>query len=540
MLALASPGPRAGAPARGAAHAWRAAAALLAADLRQRTRSPRLRVVALAVILSAWWCLPPIDAGYMIVAVGDHHRGFYSSAWIGMVLAMLSLLWGLVGFYLVRGTVRRDFETRVWQLLGTTAMHRGAYLLAKWASHVAVMAGLVLATLAVGLAAQWVRAEDRHVDLWELVKPSVFIALPTLAVSAALAIWFDVIPPLRRTAGNVVFFFVWIGLLTTGATGIQHDQRDRARGLAPAVQPWASDLPAMNVMQWSIDHQIAQQVPDVARRDGFCVGCGGITAPAARFTWTAWEVPAAVLWGRMLWLAGAIASVLLAAPLLDRAAARVPAGDAAAGRRAPRSLAWLRALLRPLQGAPGGVLVAAELFVVLRMRPLWWWAAWLPLWGVQLFGPRHAVALAMLAGWTLLLDVFSRIGLRDIEHRTHELVATGVGARARLLRARAAASVGLAWVAIAPGLLHEGAAHPGMAGAAIAIGASIALGGLAAAAVARSSRPFELAFLAVAYATTQGLSWLDASARGNAVAIAHLAGCAIAAALLALDLRRRA
>ena len=537
-LPLAAVAPRGAVPAHGLAHASRITAALFMADLRQRTRSVRFWVVALAVTVAAWWCLPPIDAGYMIVAIGDHHRGYYSSAWIGMVLAMLSLLWGLVGFYLVRGTVQRDFDTRVWQLLGTTSMRRAAYLLAKWASHVAVMGGLVLATLVVGLVAQQVRAEDRHVDLWELAKPSLFIALPTLSISAALAIWFDVVPVLRRTAGNIVFFFLWVAVLTTGAVGIDHDPVRRAAFAAQTVQPWKSDLAAMNMMQWSIDHQIARQVPDVAVRDGFCIGCGGVTARAVRFTWTTWEVSAAVLWGRLLWLAAAVAGVLLAVPLLDWAAARAAVPSTTGGQRAPRSLRWLRALLRPLQGTALGVLVAAEVFIVLRMRPLWWWAAWAPLWGVQLFGPRHAVALAMLGGWLLLLDVFSRTGLRDHEHRTLDLVATAPGSRRRLLIARAATLVGLAWMGAAPGLLHESFAHPAMAVASVVIAASIALWGLAAATLARSSRPFELVFLAVAYATSQGLPWLDASARGNGAVLAHLGGLVIATALLVASLGR--
>ena len=538
-LALASPAPRGAAPARGLAHTGRIAAALLVADLRQRTRSLRFWVIALAISIAAWWCLPPVNAGYMIVSIGDHHRGFYSSAWVGMVLAMMSLFWSLVGFYLVRGTVQRDFDTRVWQLLGTTSMRRSAYLVAKWASHVAVMGGLVGATLAVGLVAQWVRAEDRHVDLWELVKPSLFITLPTLSVSAAFAIWFDVIPMLRRTAGNIAFFVVWVMLLSTGGVGSGHDKQAQAAGAAPVVeqQPWRSDLPAMQMMQWSLEHQIARQIPDRTLRDGFCVGCGSITAPPARFLWTTWEVAPAVLWGRMLWLAGALAGVLLAVPLLDWAAARAAVPATSNGAPAPRSLRWLQAFLRPLQGTSRGVLVAAEVFIVLRMRPLWWWAAWLPLWGVQLFGPRHAVALAMLGGWMLLIDAFSRTGLRDHEHRTVELVATAPRAQRRLLTARATMLVSLAWVAIAPGVLHEAFAHPALAASACVMAASLALWGLAAAALTRSSRPFELAFLIVAYATSQGLPWLDASARGNTVTLAHLAGIALAAAILASSLR---
>jgi hypothetical protein len=529
--------PGGAAPAGGLGRTARIAAALWVADLRQRVRSGRFWAVALAITVAGWWCLPPADAGYMIIAIGDHHRGFYSSAWIGMVLAMMSLLWGLVGFYLVRGTVQRDFDTRVWQLLGTTSMRRSAYLLAKWASHLTVMTGLLCATLAVGLAAQWVRAEDRHLDLWELVKPSLFIALPTLAFSAMLAIWFDVVPALRRTAGNVAFFFVWMALLTAGPVAMQHE-RAHGGGAATAVeQPWTSDLPAMRVMQWAIEHQIARGLPDKTRREGFCVGCGGVTSPPVRFIWTRWEVRPAVLWGRLLWLAAAVGGVLLAVPWLDWAAARTTPGTASAGRRAPRTLRWLRALLRPLQGSALGVLVAAEIFVVLRQRPLWWWAAWGPLWGFQLFGPRHAVALAMLGGWTLLLDVFARTGLRDREHGTVDLIGTAPGAQRRLLLARAVSCIVLAWAAVAPGLLHESIAHPAMGATACVIAASIALWGLAAASLTGSSHPFELVFVAAAYATTQGVPWLDAAARGNGVALAHLAAAGLAAAILATSVR---
>jgi hypothetical protein len=524
------------APGHRSARGPRIVAAVLVADLRQRTRSLPFRVVMLATVIAAWWCFPPLDAGYLVVAIGDHRRGLYSSAWIGMVQALLSMLWALVGFYVVRGTVQRDFDTRVWQLLGTTAMRRSAYLLAKWASHMVVMGALLVASLAVGLVAQWVRAEDRHVDLVELLKPALFIALPTLAWSAMFAIWFDLLPWLRRTAGNVAFFFVWIALLSSGAASVEHSPHAHAPVASPALeqQPWTSDLPGLQMMQWSVDHQVAPQFPRQKLPDGFCVGCGEVEGATERFVWTRWDVPAAVLWGRMLWLAAALAGVLMAVPLLDWAASRPTTRAAAPGARAPRSLNWLRKVLAPLQATPLGVLVAAELFVTLRVRPLWWWAAWIPVWCVQLFGPRDAVAMAMLAGWALLLDVFARVGLREHEYGTGALVATAPNAAQRMLLARVAMGVGLAWVAAAPGLAHASLTLPGLAPAAIVIGASLALWGLAGAALTRSSRPFELVFLVAAYATTQGLPWLAANARGSAVTLAHLAGIAIALAILRL------
>ena len=514
--------------------------AILVADLRQRTRDTRFRIVAVLAMLATWWCFPAPDAGYLVVAIGQHYRGFYSSAWIGMVLAMLTMLWSLAGFYVVRGTLQRDVDTRVWQLLGASSMSRTGYLAAKWASHVLVLLAILAGTLAVGLVAQWAHAEDRHVDLWELVKPSVFIALPILAVIATFAIWFDMIPRLRSTAGNVVFFFVWITLLSTGAAELAHDHAHDA-ATPPAVhaqapaQPWTSDLAALGLMQRALDAQVRPQFPKLAIGDGFCIGCGPIDGKLERFVWTRWEVSPAALWGRMLWLTLAFGGVLLAVPFLDRAAGRVTEPGAASRKaaRAPRSLKWLRAALAPLRQFRFGVLVAAEVDVLLRMRPLWWWAAWMPLWAAQAFAPRQGVALAMLGGWCLLLDAFSRTGLREHEHRTGELVWTAPGARQRLLHARIAMLVGLAVVAIAPGLVHAAFAWPSMLLPALAIGASLATWGLAAGLLTGSSRPFELAFLVAAYATSQGAPWLNAAARGPGVALVHAVGVVVALALLA-------
>jgi hypothetical protein len=94
----------------------------------------------------------------------------------------------------------------------------------------------------------------------------------------------------------------------------------------------------------------------------------------------------------------------------------------------------------------------------------------------------------------------SRTGLREQEFGTDALVGTAPGDARRMLRARMAMAVGLAGAAIAPGLLHEAFAHPPMVPAAIVLGASLALWGLASASLTRSNRPYELVFLFVAIA----------------------------------------
>lgn len=73
--------------------------AILQADLRERIRGPRFWVMLAIVMVAAWWCFPPASAGYRILSMNGGERGFYSSAWVGMVLAMVySSLLSLGGF----------------------------------------------------------------------------------------------------------------------------------------------------------------------------------------------------------------------------------------------------------------------------------------------------------------------------------------------------------------------------------------------------------------------------------------------------------
>ena len=233
------------------------------ADLRERIRGPRFWVMLAIVMVAAWWCFPPASAGYRILSMNGGERGFYSSAWVGMVLAMVySSLLSLGGFYVIRGTLVRDIETRVWQLLVATPMTRGAYLLAKWASHLLVLAAIAFVGLGVGLVAQWLRAEDRAIDLIELMKPVLVLSLPGLAVTAMLAIWFDLLPWLRRTIGNVVFFILWIALTSVSLAQLESPDNHAAR------YGWGSDPNGMIVAARDFQRQRLEELRELLRQQG--------------------------------------------------------------------------------------------------------------------------------------------------------------------------------------------------------------------------------------------------------------------------------
>ena len=431
-----------------------------------------------------------------------------------MVLAMaFSTLLSLGGFYLVRGTLVRDIDTRVWQLLVATPMTRGGYLLAKWASHMAIFAVITVASLGVALVAQWVRAEDRAIDLLELVKPVLLLSLPGLAVTAMAAIWFDLLPWLRRTAGNVLFFILWIAVTSVSVAQLENPANLSAR------TGWRSDPNGLVLVARDL-HRVREQQTGEPQQFGFTVGNVGIKKPPVLFEWKAWRVRAVDVLGRALWLLAAIGGVLLAAPLLDWAAARDSATrkpGAAAGAR----LRWLDRLLDPFARGPVGSLAVAELKLSLRQRRRGWWLAALVAFGLQAFATGKAAQVGMLLGWILPLDILSRGILREREHGTAGLVFAAPDILPRLLAARFAMGFALLLGLTLPGLLRLLAITPLAALAALAISASIASWGLCLGALCRNARPFELVLVTAMYAALQGASLFDLVASPQVTALWH-------------------
>jgi hypothetical protein len=509
--------------------------AILGADLRERTRSVRFWLLLGAITAGAWWMFPARDAGYLVLAINGAHRGVYSSAWIGMVTAQVaSTMLGLFGFYVVRGTLARDIDTRVWQLLVATPMTRAGYLFAKAASHLVVLLVPAFAALGVGLVAQFVRAEDTHVDLVELVKPLLLLTLPSLALTSMWAVGFDLVPWLRRTGGNVLYFVLWIAIVSAS----------QARAM-PQVRSggdigWLVDPGGIGALMRSLERL---DLPELGGRHigGLTLGNARTQGPVHPFAWSHWDVHLVDLASPLVWLAAAAAGLFLASLFLDRGAAQATRAPGRAADRSGLALRWLGALLRPLQRSAFGTLVAAEVSLVLRQRRRLWWVALVVAWGVQLFAPRPAMGIAALAGWMLVLDAFGGAVLRDRDARTEGLVLTAPGAARRLVLARGAMAAWLAVFVTAPALVRLAVSAPAVAACVALVGASLAAWGLALGAVTRTTRVFEAAAVSLAYASLNGLPALNVAVAPSTVFTAHLVALPLAAGLLVASglLRRR-
>jgi len=488
--------------------------AILGADLRERSRSTRFWLMLMVLAGATWWSMPPLGSAYLVLALNGHLRGEYSSAWIGMVVAMLSLWLSLIGFYVVRGTLVRDIETRVWQLLVATPMTRAAYLLAKWCSNLLVLLLVSAASLAVAVLLQWLRAEDRAIDVWELVKPTLLIALPSLALTAACAVWFDMLPWLRRTAGNLLYFLLWLALLVGGIT-VTQSRWGQGGGTG------LGDPRGVMLFSAAAQEQAAPQLSETLR-PGFCMGCGLRPGTIVRtFRWRHWQPSALDLAGRLAWLLLAGGGVMLAAPWLDRAAAH--AGPAqAVTQSAGRRLRWLDALLSPLQRSVTGALVAAELQRRLRQRRGWWWFLLLAASVAAAAAPPTFAALALVAVWMLMLDVYARAAVDDGEQQVAALIFSAPGGGWQVLQARWLMLVLLGGLPALPALLRWLVCAPELALATLVLVPSLATWALALGLLTRGPRAFELLAFLGAYLALEQVPGLNVAVAPLATAGWHL------------------
>ena len=140
-----------------------------------------------------------------------NYRGVFNSAWVGsMMTLVVTFFLGWFGFYLVKGSVARDYETGVGQIMATTPLTRPLYLLGKWLSNFAVLDAMVFILMLAAIVMQLIRREDPQIHVWALVAPLLFVALPFMALVAAFAVLFESIRWLRGGFGNVVYFFLFI------------------------------------------------------------------------------------------------------------------------------------------------------------------------------------------------------------------------------------------------------------------------------------------------------------------------------------------
>jgi hypothetical protein len=393
---------------------------LMRADFYERVRRYSFMITLGLVVLAAYFYLPPPGVRSFALGLGNY-RGVYNSAWVGGSVAVLCLmLLSLPAFYLVKNAIERDERSRVGQILATTPLSKPLYTLGKAFSNFVFLAVMVAVIAVAGGAMQLIRGEVLHLDLWALLSPFLFYVLPAMAVIAALAVLFESIAWLRGTVGNVVYFFLWMGVLMLSLPA----------ALEIAVP--AADVFGLSVLASAMMRDTAAAFPDY--KGSFVLGGGDPSVPMQTFLWEGIHWTAGILLGRLVWVGVAIGLGLLAAIFFrrfDPAPARIrrireaavllpgePEREEPVVPAGPVSLTPVASRFRPRCGS----LLLAEVRILLKGTPWWWFLVALGLIIAGITVSTDALRWILVAAWLWPLALWSSLGSREARSGTYQLV----------------------------------------------------------------------------------------------------------------------
>jgi len=404
---------------------------LARADFLQRTRSYGFLITLGMMLYVAYVFVPPNHSSYATMTISGH-RGVYNSAYLGSLMALLISPWlSLAGFYLVKNAIDRDIQTGVGQILATTTLTKPLYTAGKALSNFAVLAIMVGVMGIVAAVMQLVRQEDTNIDVVQLIAPLIFISLPVVAVVGSTAVVFEAVPWLRGGLGNVAYFFLWIGALSTRLGG----------GGDNALHAQSNDLFGLGVIMPSLATACEAAFPgSTVGKASFNLGINFKSAgqywDLTTFRWEGLDWTREIILGRLWWLALSLGLALLAAVFFRRFD---PAREGS--RRAPKAVhpsahpeviedsavpglvptATLHPLTTPRRFS-FPFMVRAELRLALHGVSLWWYLVAAGLFAGGLFAPLFVSRGLLIAAWIWPLTIWSAMGTRERRWRADQLV----------------------------------------------------------------------------------------------------------------------
>jgi hypothetical protein len=386
---------------------------LARADLLERTRRYQYVATIAVTLLIGTLLVPAKNAGYETFLI-DGYRGIYNSAWIGATFAILaSMLLSLFGFYNVKSAVDRDRSTRVGEIIAATSVARFDYALGKALSNFLVLGSMALILFVVALAMQFVRGESAALDLRQIAAPFALVVLPTVAMVAAIALLFEMIPWLRAGLGNIAYFFIWTWYLVWS---FQAEARH---------VPWWRDMLGGNLVMSQVWAALLRVDPH-AKLNSVEIGAGGERA-SHFFTFHGFVFAGSDVAGRLAWFAVALGVVAVAALIFDRFAK--PARTADRAKRNVVAAKWQSAVARlstPLVDAlfssDFGAIVLAEFRLLVRGLSFWWYVVAAGLWVFQLFADTKGQSLAVGLAWIWPMLQWSQLGTREAACATEQFI----------------------------------------------------------------------------------------------------------------------
>ncbi len=403
---------------------------LALADFFQRARSFRFLLILGSII-----CMGVlVNNGTLLIHLMPNdrnlydvlsYRGVYNSAWIGtMTVLVINTFLGLFGFYLVKDCIERDVRTGVGQIIATTPVSRPTYLIGKWISNCLVLYVMVL-IMAVAAAIMVLLRGEAALDLGALLMPLLVFTLPLMTLIAALAVVFETVPLLRGAAGNAVYFFMGIFMLTFSVVLTEN-------------LPFRFDPLGMNAFNTSITEAAHNAFPNQTA-NGISIGVATPGVQYKIFNWPGLAWTPGIVAEQWLWVVFGLGLILLSSLWFSRfdpsreglRRGRAKSRDAQEDEPVePRKKALHIALpsLSPLVSKLAGVnpflgVLLAELRMLLNGRRWWWWLATCGL-NVAILVSSAEMTMSYLLpiAWLWPLAIWSEMGNRERTKNTAQMV----------------------------------------------------------------------------------------------------------------------
>jgi hypothetical protein len=373
--------------------------------------------------------------GNMALVLGLY-RGEFNSAWVGAMMSLIATFFiGWFGFYLVKGSVARDRETGVGQIMATTPLTRPLYLIGKWLSNFAVLMSMV-AVLALGaVVIQFLQGENTQINLFAFLSPFIFIVMPLMALVAAAAVLFEAVSFLQGGFGNIVYFFAFISFLPLFMENPTLKQY-------PAFEPTG-----LGILASEMGKAVTAIYPEY--NGDFTLGGGFVTAPRV-FTWDGVQWTPEIILARFSLIALALLLIFFAAIFFDRfdpsrSKPRRMNAHRAASDSAPAPASTSQALpnlhLTPLNKAANRFsffnVLMAELKLLLKGQRWWWYVVMAGIIIACLVNSSAAVReFALPVAWVWPILIWSSIGNRELHNNVQQMTFSSASPLLRQLPAQ--------------------------------------------------------------------------------------------------------
>lgn len=396
---------------------------MMKADYLERVRRYSFLITVLVSIFFVFKYIPSSNDSYLTLSLHDI-RGIYNSAWVGSAIAILtSMLLSLPAFFLVKNAIERDVQTGVGQIIATTPITRWMYTMGKMWSNFIFLMSIVAVSIVSALAMQLIRGEDYTIDLANLLLPFMYSTLPTMALVASIAIFFESVPLLRKGFGNLIYFVLWLISLNLSTKAI-HSSQDML-GISPILTKMSSEA--------------NERIPN--NHGSHVSGIGPLEGNLHTYDWNGVYWTIQMFLERYIWLAAAVIIVVMASFFFHRfdltrlAKINKKSKPSESGNAEPQSKPAHRndieIKLTPYSNAQGQSnyvkTLALELRLMLKGLRLWWYLVALVMILLGLLLPMESVLEYVVPfTWVWPVLIWSAMGTNETHYRTHQLIFTAM------------------------------------------------------------------------------------------------------------------